>query len=251
MTITVNPANTVPVFTAIPPICPGGFLFPLSTTSMNSITGTWSPALNNSATTTYTFTPDAGQCATTATTIIIVDEMDFQIKGNCDNNNFVFTVSDPDGTFDFDTADFIWKNENGVTIGSNQPSLNASDYLNSTAEIELLPLVFSVTVSTGSGCTKTEPFVLESIYCDIQKGISPNSDTKNDFFDLALMGVKELTIFNRYGTKVYSKVNYRNEWYGQSDSNGELPDGTYYYVIEFASNLKSKTGWIYVNKQAN
>jgi hypothetical protein len=31
--------------------------------SLNGITGTWSPALNNTATTTYTFTPTAGSCA--------------------------------------------------------------------------------------------------------------------------------------------------------------------------------------------
>jgi hypothetical protein len=46
---------------------------PLPTTSLNSITGTWSPALNNTTTTTYTFTPIAGQCATTATMTIIVN----------------------------------------------------------------------------------------------------------------------------------------------------------------------------------
>src|SRR5207247_4938547 len=34
---------------------------------------TWSPALNNTATTIYTFTPTAGQCATTATMTITVN----------------------------------------------------------------------------------------------------------------------------------------------------------------------------------
>ncbi len=40
---------------------------------LNGITGTWAPALNNTATTTYTFTPTAGQCATTATLQIVVN----------------------------------------------------------------------------------------------------------------------------------------------------------------------------------
>src|SRR6185436_13351079 len=35
--------------------------------------GTWAPALNNTATTTYTFTPTAGQCATTTTLTITVN----------------------------------------------------------------------------------------------------------------------------------------------------------------------------------
>jgi hypothetical protein len=28
-----------------------------------------------------------------------------------------------------------------------------------------------------------------------------------------------------------------------------LPDGTYYYVIDFNDNQVVKTGWIYINKE--
>ena len=72
LTITVNP-NITPTFAAVAAICSGATLSALPTTSLNSITGTWSPALNNTATTTYTFTPTAGQCATTATMTINVN----------------------------------------------------------------------------------------------------------------------------------------------------------------------------------
>ena len=71
MTITVNPL-TAPTFTPIGSVCIGIPLAPLPTTSIDSITGTWSPAINSNATTTYTFTPDAGQCATATTQTIIV-----------------------------------------------------------------------------------------------------------------------------------------------------------------------------------
>jgi hypothetical protein len=66
VSVTVNP-NVTPTFTAVAPICSGASLSALPITSNNGITGTWSPALDNTTTTTYTFTPDAGQCATTAT----------------------------------------------------------------------------------------------------------------------------------------------------------------------------------------
>ncbi|MGL2967623.1 hypothetical protein ACSVH6_13555, partial [Flavobacterium sp. XGLA_31] len=72
LTITVNP-NIAPTFTAVAPICSGGTLVPLPTISNNGFSGTWSPALDNTTTTTYTFTPSAGQCATTTTLIIIVN----------------------------------------------------------------------------------------------------------------------------------------------------------------------------------
>src|SRR6185369_1415251 len=43
--------------------------------SLDGITGTWSPAVSTAAagTTTYTFTPDAGQCAATMTLDISVN----------------------------------------------------------------------------------------------------------------------------------------------------------------------------------
>ncbi|MBI2280218.1 MAG: PKD domain-containing protein [Bacteroidetes bacterium] len=72
MSITVNP-NVTPTFTAVSAICSGDALSPLPTTSTNGINGTWSPALDNMNTTTYTFTPTAGQCATTTTLTIIVN----------------------------------------------------------------------------------------------------------------------------------------------------------------------------------
>lgn len=71
-TITVNPSTT-PTFNPVAAICSGDALAALSTTSLNGINETWSPALNNTATTTYTFTPNAGQCATTTILTITVN----------------------------------------------------------------------------------------------------------------------------------------------------------------------------------
>jgi hypothetical protein len=69
--IKANP-NITPTFATIPAICSGTTLSPLPTTSTNSITGSWLPGLNNTAMTTYTFTPSTGQCATISTRTIEV-----------------------------------------------------------------------------------------------------------------------------------------------------------------------------------
>jgi gliding motility-associated-like protein len=71
--VTVNPTQT-PTFTQVQPICAGGS-FSLPATSGNGIAGTWSPAINNTATTTYTFTPNAAAhpCAVTTTMTVQVD----------------------------------------------------------------------------------------------------------------------------------------------------------------------------------
>ena len=73
MTVTVNP-NQTPTFTQVQPICAGGS-FSLPATSGNGIAGTWSPAVNNTATTTYTFTPNAAAhpCAVTTTMTVTVN----------------------------------------------------------------------------------------------------------------------------------------------------------------------------------
>src|SRR5690606_40343944 len=73
MTITIMP-NVVPEFEPISDICEGTLLEELPTTSINGITGTWSPALDNTQTTTYTFTPDPGVCASTVTLTITVQQ---------------------------------------------------------------------------------------------------------------------------------------------------------------------------------
>jgi hypothetical protein len=72
--IVVNEPVTT-TFTQVAPICKGATLAALPTSSNNTtaITGTWAPAVNNQATTTYTFTPTAGQCATTATMEVVVN----------------------------------------------------------------------------------------------------------------------------------------------------------------------------------
>jgi len=70
--ITINP-NVTPAFNiAQTEYCAGATIPALPTTSNNGITGTWSPPINNTATTTYTFTPNAGQCANSAQITIIV-----------------------------------------------------------------------------------------------------------------------------------------------------------------------------------
>lgn len=71
LTITVIP-TIIPLFATVAPVCPGTVLSPLPSSSTNGVSGVWSPALNNTVTTTYTFTPNPGQCSTTASLQIVV-----------------------------------------------------------------------------------------------------------------------------------------------------------------------------------
>lgn len=71
--VVVNPI-AIPTFEPVV-ICAGETLDALPSSSEEGITGTWSPELNNTETTTYTFTPTEGQCASTTTLEIVVNEL--------------------------------------------------------------------------------------------------------------------------------------------------------------------------------
>ncbi|MCF6129391.1 gliding motility-associated C-terminal domain-containing protein [Flavobacterium sp. AS60] len=230
LTITVN-QNVAASFNAVNPICSGSALNALPTTSNNGFTGTWLPALNNTATTTYTFTPTAGQCALPSNLTITVNASpDFTLSEGCNGASYTLTAIETNP----DNPTYVWHNPAGVQIGSD-----ASVVVSTPGVYEL--------VITQNGCSNQETINVLSPFCGIQKGISANDDGLNDSFDLEGYNVKQLKIFNRYGLVVYSKADYQNEWFGQSNNNDELPDGTYYYVIDF-DDLKTKTGWIYLNR---
>lgn len=64
-------SGVIPQFAAITPVCAGTSVT-LPTTSLNGISGSWSPAFNNTASQTYTFTPTVG-CATETTLSVTVN----------------------------------------------------------------------------------------------------------------------------------------------------------------------------------
>ncbi len=77
ISITIQ-AQVTPTFNAIGPLCQGSTAPALPATSTNGIAGTWLPATISTASagsTVYTFTPNAGQCATTATLTITINAL--------------------------------------------------------------------------------------------------------------------------------------------------------------------------------
>ena len=75
----------------------------------------------------------------------------------------------------------------------------------------------------------------------IYNGITPNGDGWNDQWvieNIDLFGANKVSIFNRWGQLIWSAENYNNAtvvWAGKDSEERELPDGTYFYVIELTS----------------
>jgi gliding motility-associated-like protein len=115
LSITVTPLVT-PTFTVIAPFCNGATAPTLSTTSINGITGTWSPALvSNTISGIYTFTPNAGQCATILPVSILVLPKPI-INLGVDRNICENTTTFLDATNINPLATYLWQN------GSTNPT---------------------------------------------------------------------------------------------------------------------------------
>lgn len=229
--------QTVPVFNNLPTqICNNSNLPVLPTVSTNGISGTWSPAIiQPNYQGNYVFTPNAGQCASVLTKQIEVSNFDVQLISECDGESLVIKANGTD-----EVINYIWKNQAGVVIATGQNEFNVSEYVK-TLPLAVLPLQITVEASLGN-CEVIKTIEITSLLCSIQKGVSPNADGKNDFFDLRTLNVLQINIFNRYGTKVYNKALYRDEWFGQNSNGDLLPVGTYFYEIETID--KPITGWI-------
>lgn len=88
----------------------------------------------------------------------------------------------------------------------------------------------------------------------IPDGFSPDGDGKNDvFFIKGLNGRPvKLTVFNRWGNKIYENGEYDNAWNAYPNvsntlGNNKAPQGTYYYIIEFLDGDKeTRTGFVVV-----
>jgi gliding motility-associated-like protein len=86
----------------------------------------------------------------------------------------------------------------------------------------------------------------------IPNGFSPNGDGFYDNFRIRGLNSRpiKLTVYNRWGNKVYDKEPYDNSWNGNGNisnafGNGLLPAGTYYYIIQFLDGKKeNKTGFV-------
>jgi len=99
----------------------------------------------------------------------------------------------------------------------------------------LAPGTYDLTVIDANGCVADTTFIIrEPFDLTLPTGLSPNGDGANDTY--VILGIEgfprnEFKVFNRWGNLVYEKVNYNNEWGGESRNGDTLPDGTYFVVF--------------------
>ena len=105
-------------------------------------------------------------------------------------------------------------------------------------------------------CAKRAKLLVEDCPLVIPNVITPGNDGINDILGIKKLNPireNELTIYDRWGKKVYNQKNYQcvfkkgsyhnidDAFAGISQGGRKLPDGTYYYAFKYASIPKSKT----------
>ena len=187
-----------------------------------------SPLANPTATTEYIVTASTGSCTLKDTVVITVSVSPTVFAGDD-----VTVVKGDDATLIAsvdNTVSFVWS---PTTYLSNPNSLNTLSVRPQQTTI------YRLTATNSIGCSKfDEVKVIVLPYCiKVKSAFSPNGDGVNDtwmvYDQFDCLTNVSLTVFNRYGSKVYENRNYRNEWRGTYNGQS-LPDATYYYVINFA-----------------
>ena len=246
ITVSVNPAPIVK-FDAINPVCESAAPFKLLASEVNGVPGTgvftgigvsasgiFSPNVmgNGNFIIKYSYTSTTG-CVDEKAITIVVDKAP--------------VVTMPTN---FDILLGGEKVINTVATGSNltykwSPSegLSADNVLNPIAN----PTKTTKYTLTVSAATCTEVLSIDVRVHEnplIPNVFSPNGDGKNDTWSIKYLETfvaGDIMIFNRYGQKVFEASPYNTPWDGKLNG-GELPVGTYYYIIEPNNGRKKYTG---------
>lgn len=211
------------------------------TTTTNAQTVTWSPTAflssstaisptvtNPTATTQYIATAQLGNCVSRDTVNITVTQ-----APSVDAGGGVSITKGQDaqlsGTVS-NAANFAWT---PTTYLSNAGILNP---------VSVMPqqtITYTLTATNAEGCSTSDTVTVTVLpYCiKVKNAFTPNGDGVNDTwmvydqFD-CLKNVR-VQVFNRYGSRVFESQNYRNDWRG-TYSGKNLPDATYYYVVDYS-----------------
>ena len=105
-------------------------------------------------------------------------------------------------------------------------------------------------------CAKAEVIIqVRAGLIEIPKGFSPNNDNNNDRWEIKGISAypnNSVTIFNRWGNAVYRTQGYDNQqnvWDGTANQGlivggGQLPEGTYFYVVDLGPEEGPQSGYV-------
>jgi gliding motility-associated-like protein len=187
-------------------------------------------------------------CATNQPPAIAPTPLSTVVEGKV-TLSLINLISDPDNNLDLSTLRIV----SPPTSGAQASIVNGELILDYKGIPFLGTDELTIEVCDLAGaCTQQK--LLVDVIGDVvvYNAISPNGDGKNDkwiiqYIDiLADYRANEVTLYNRWGDVVWSGTNYNNStvvFTGQGNNGNELPTGTYFYKIEFAT-APARTGYL-------
>jgi gliding motility-associated-like protein len=237
-TVIVNPIIK-PTFSfgTFQSLCIGASVPVLPATSDNGISGTWNPAVvDNSTNGTYVFTPDAGQCADTASFKLEVNAVP-TVTVRADTTvydgdflpafNFIFSPG----------ATVNWTNSN-PSIGLQASGTNTVPSFTAT-NMSDQPVTATITATpVNGGCTGlAQTYVIKVLPLNkdvfVPNVFTPNGDGKNDVLYVYgnYITKVDMHIFNQWGQQIATISNKIQGWDGKYKGTPQ-PVGVYVYVLK-------------------
>ena len=201
-------------------ICIGETIPLLPNFSQEGIVGTWSPAINNLVTTTYTFTPDSGQCANSTTETIQVNPINTlaiiteNTSAPFESNQIIeVTVTGGSGNYEYQLDGGNWQ-----TSSIFQNVVGCQDHI--------------VKVRDAEGCSN-EPESTVTIL-SYPKFFTPNGDGFNDFWNIKCLrnSAGLVSIFDRFG-KLLKQFKTTSAGWNGTYNNNLMPTNDYWFLVTY------------------
>ncbi len=208
----------------IPNIVSNATGYTWSPTTGVSNSGIANPILSPIQTTPYLVTGTLGLCSASRNFTVFVNQ---GVTVNAGNAVSILAGESIQLQATGTTGTYLWTPSLG---------LSATNVLNPIAS-PLTTTTYTLRITTAQGCTNTGNVVVQVIpYCVKPLiAFTPNGDGINDKWLISngnCLITAQVNVYNRYGSLVYENSNYQNEWDGTYKGK-PLPDGTYYYKIEY------------------
>jgi len=129
--------------------------------------------------------------------------------------------------------------------------LHDPDSLNPIAS-PLSNTTYTLHVVSADNCGTDSSSVFIRVYrkITIPNAFSPNNDGRNDYWEIKDLNTYpdcQVSVFNRYGARIYQTLGYNSPWNGLYNG-AILPAGTYYYIIDLKNNIPKISGWVLILK---
>lgn len=174
---------------------------------------------------------------------------------------YQWQVQESTSLFWVDIEDSV--SDNVSYMGSKTNTLTVNGLRFDDMQLDNIFLRFRLVISTPSFICEddvlTVPTDVEVYHRDlhIPQGFSPNNDGINDFW--IIRGIEgypdnKIRVYNRWNNRVFERRGYKNSWDGRNQmqiyfGDGELPESTYFYVLDLGDGSKPLTGFVYIKRE--